>query len=58
MLTFIDKWHRQCAVLQADFSLIGQSMIGALNEMVRESSLPVAITVDHRTESMSKALDK
>lgn len=25
VLTIIDKWHRQCVALQADFSLTGQS---------------------------------
>ena len=31
MLTVIDKWHRQCVALQADFSLTGQSVVDAMN---------------------------
>jgi len=56
VLTIIDKWHRQCVALQANFSLTGQSVIDALNEVARERSLPFAITVDHGTEFTSKAL--
>ena len=33
VLTVIDKWHRQCVALQVDFSLNGQSVIDALNEV-------------------------
>ncbi len=58
VLTIIDKWHRQCVALQADFSLTGQSVIDALNEVALERSLPFAITVDHGTEFTSKALDE
>jgi putative transposase len=58
VLTVIDKWHRQCVVLQADHALTGQSVVAALNEIARDRDLPYAITVDHGTEFTSKALDE
>lgn len=58
VLTVIDKWHRQCVALQADFALTGQSVVDAMNAIARERELPYAITVDHGTEFTSKALDE
>jgi putative transposase len=52
----IDKWHRQCVALQADFALTGQSFVDALNAVACERDLPFVITVDHGTEFTSKAL--
>jgi putative transposase len=58
VLTVIDKWHRQCVALQADFSLTGQSVVDAMNDIALSRELPYAITVDHGTEFTSKALDE
>jgi len=58
VLTIIDKWHRQCVALHVDFSLSGQSVVDALNEVALERALPYAISVDHGTEFTSKALDE
>ncbi len=58
VLTVIDKWHRQCVALHADFSLTGQSVVDAMNEIALGRELPYAITVDHGTEFTSKALDE
>jgi len=58
VLTVIDKWHRQCVALQADFALTGQSVVDALNAVACERDLPFAITVDHGTEFTSKILDE
>ncbi len=58
VLTIIDKWHRQCVALHVDFSLSGQSVVDALNEVAPERALPYAISVDHGTEFTSKALDE
>lgn len=58
VLTVIDKWHRQCVALEADFALTGQSVVDAMNGIARERELPYAITVDHGTEFTSKALDE
>jgi len=44
--------------LQVDFSLTGQSVVDALNEVALDRALPFAITVDHGTEFTSKALDE
>lgn len=57
VLTVIDKWHRQCVALQADFALSGQSVVDAMNQIALTRSLPYAITVDHGTEFTSKVLD-
>jgi putative transposase len=58
VLTVIDKWHRQCVALQADFSLTGQSVVDAMNEIALRRDLPYAINVDHGTEFTSKTLDE
>jgi len=58
VLTVIDKWHRQCVALQANFSLTGQSVVDAMNAIALSRQLPYAITVDHGTEFTSKALDE
>lgn len=58
VLTVIDKWHRQCVALQADFALTGQSVVDALTGIASERKLPQAITVDHGTEFTSKVLDE
>jgi putative transposase len=58
VLTVIDKWHRQCVALQVDYSLTGQSVIDAMNQIALSRPLPIAITVDHGTEFTSKVLDE
>ena len=58
VLTVIDKWHRQCVALQADFILTGGSVVDVMNEIALSRQLPYAITVDHGTEFTSKALDE
>ena len=58
VLTVIDKWHRQCVALEADFALTGHSVVDAMNEIAQGRQLPYAITVDHGTEFTSKVLDE
>jgi putative transposase len=58
VLTVIDKWHRQCVALEADFALTGHSVVDAMNEIARSRQMPYAITVDHGTEFTSKVLDE
>lgn len=58
VLTVMDKWHRQCVALQADFALTGQSVVDAMNQIALSRELPYAITVDHGTEFTSKVLDE
>jgi putative transposase len=58
VLTVIDKWHRQCVALQADFTLTGHRVVDAMNAIAREREVPYAITVDHGTEFTSRALDE
>jgi len=58
VLTVIDKWHRQCVALRADFCLTGRSVADQMNEIALGRQLPYAITVDHGTEFTSKTLDE
>jgi putative transposase len=58
VLTVIDKWHGQCVAIQAGLPLTGQSTVDALNAVTYEREPPFAITADHGTELMSKALDE
>jgi putative transposase len=57
-LTIIDKWHRQCVALRADFALTGQSVVDTLEAARVATELPDAITVDHGTEFTSRVLDE
>ncbi len=58
VLTVIDKWSRESVLLEDDFSLTGQSVVEALQQLSSSRSLPKAITVDHGTECTSKSLDE
>ena len=58
VLTVIDKWSRESVLLETSFSLTGQSVVDALQQMALSRPLPKAITVDHGTEFTSKSLDE
>ena len=58
MLTVIDKWSRESVLLEVSFSLNGQSVVDALQQISSSRALPKAITVDHGTEFTSKSLDE
>src|SRR5437879_218385 len=58
VLTVIDKWSRESVLLETSFSLTGQSVVDALQQMSLNRPLPKAITVDHGTEFTSKSLDE
>ena len=45
VLTVIDKWHRECMALEADFALTDQSVVEALESVALERGLPA---VNHR----------
>lgn len=49
----IDKWSRESVVLETSFSLTGQSVVDALQQLSLSRPLPKAITVDHGTELTS-----
>ena len=48
-LTVIDKWHRQCVALPADFAPTGHGVVDAMNAIARERESPYAMTVDRGT---------
>jgi len=58
VLTVIDKWSRESVLLETSFSLTGQSVVDALQQMSLKRPLPKAITVDHGTGFTSKSLDE
>lgn len=58
VLTVLDKWTRESVLLEASFSLTGQSVVDALKLVAMGRSLPKAITVDHGTEFTSRSLDE
>lgn len=58
VLTVIDQWSRESVLLEASFSLTGQSAVDALQALSLHRPLPKAITVDHGTEFTSKSLDE
>jgi len=57
-LTMIDKWSRESVLPETSFSLTGQSVVDAFQQLSLSRSLPKAITVDHGTEFTSKSLDE
>jgi len=58
VLTVIDQWSRESVLLEAGFTLTGQSVAAALERVAGSRPLPKAITVDHGTEFTSRALDE
>jgi putative transposase len=55
ILTVVDQLSRESPLIEADFSMSGQSVAAALD--ARTADLPVQITVDHGSEFTSKALE-
>jgi putative transposase len=41
VLTVIDKWHRQCVALQADYCLTGQSVVDAMTRSPLSADCPM-----------------
>jgi putative transposase len=58
VLTIIGQWSLESALLEANVSLTGRSVVNALERLSAQRPLPKAITVDHGTEFTSKALDE
>lgn len=58
VLTVIDNWSRQSALLEVGFRLNGRSVVEALTRASEKIPLPLSITMDHGTEFMSRALDE
>ena len=49
----LDKWSRESVMLEASFSLTGQSVVEALKTIALNHPLPKAITIDHGAEFTS-----
>ena len=58
MFTVVDQWSRQSPLVEVGFAMSGQVVAEALERHVAEHGAPVSITVDHRTEFTSKALEE
>jgi putative transposase len=52
VLTVIDNWSRESVLLEASFSLTGQSVADALQALSLHRPLPKTITVDHGRSSL------
>ena len=57
VLTVVDQWSRESPLLEVGFSLTGKHVVGAFEEAVPAAELPRSLTVDHGTESTSKAVE-
>ena len=57
-LTVIDKFSRECPLLEASFSLTGVKVARALQRLAVTRGYPRTITVDNGSEFISAALDE
>lgn len=57
ILTVVDKFSRECVLMEADFSLTGKKVAKALERAGQQRPLPEAITVDNGSEFSGKDLD-
>lgn len=57
VLTVVDQWSRQSAMLEVASSMSGRTVGDALDRALVEGAAPLWITVDHGTEFMSRALE-
>ncbi len=57
VLTVVDQWSRQSPMLEVASSMSGQTVGTALDRVLTDGTVQVAITVDHGTEFMSRALE-
>ena len=58
ILTLGDQFSRKVPLLEPRFSFRGSDVVELLDELVAETGTPLSITVDHGTESISKALEE
>ena len=58
MLTVIDQFSRQSALIEPGFAFGGRDVVAALDRVITFTGTPVSITVDHGTEFTSKALEE
>lgn len=57
VLTVVDKFSRECVLMEADFSLTGKMVARALEHLGHHRPLPSVITVDNGSEFAGKDLD-
>lgn len=55
-LTVMDKFTRECPIIDIDFRLTGTKVVQALERVAKRSGYPSTITVDNGSEFASKAL--
>jgi putative transposase len=58
MLTVLDQFSRQSALIEPRFSFSGRDVADALDGIVKRTGTPASITIDHGTEFTSKALEE
>ena len=57
VLTVVDQWSRSSPILQCGLSVRGSDVAEALDHAIGNGPPPRAITVDHGTEFLSRALE-
>jgi putative transposase len=57
VLTVVDQWSRQSPILKVGSSMSGHTVAAARDRAIGRGPAPAPITVDHRTEFMSRALE-
>lgn len=57
VLTVVDKFTRECVIMEVDHSLTGRKVSHALERVGKERDLPDSITVDNGSEFAGKEMD-
>jgi putative transposase len=57
ILTAVDRYSRECLLLEADRSMSGKKVVKCLQHLSQQRPLPRGITVDNGSEFYSKAMD-
>lgn len=56
-LTVVDKFTRECQIIEVDAGLTGAKVVTALERVAKRAGYPAMITVDNGSEFASKVLD-
>jgi putative transposase len=56
ILTALDRYSRECLLLEADMSMSGKKVVNCLQHLSQQRPLPSGITVDNGSEFYSKAM--
>jgi putative transposase len=57
-IRFIDQFSRLSPLIEPRFGFGGRDVVAALDRIIEHTGAPLSITVDHRTEFTSRALEE